>query len=96
VSPGDEFTLSQTTNDAKTAIPMDYEQRVIIKFLSNDGLEAHQIAEKLKAQFSEGAYSLSAVQFWMAEVQRGREDLHDEPRPGRPSSDCLSARIQEI
>jgi hypothetical protein len=69
---------------------------VIIKFLFNDGLDAHQIAEELKAQFPEDAYSLRAVQFWLAEVRRGREDLHDKLRLGRPPPDCLLARIQEI
>jgi hypothetical protein len=62
---------------------MDYAQRVIIKFLFNDGLDAHQIAEKLKAQFSEDPDSLRVVQFRLTrcdEVEKtfttspGRED----------------------
>jgi hypothetical protein len=40
---------------------MGYQQRLIIKFLVNDGLAAHQITEKLSAQFNEDAHSLRMV-----------------------------------
>jgi hypothetical protein len=60
---------------------MEYEQRVIIEILDNDGLVTDEIEEKLKTQFAQDRYSLHRAQFWIAEVKRGREDLHDEPRP---------------
>jgi hypothetical protein len=42
---------------------MKYEQRVIAKLLFNDGLDACQIPEKLRAQFHEGSSSFRTVQF---------------------------------
>jgi hypothetical protein len=54
------------------------------------------MVEKLERQFHEDAYSLSAVQFWIGEVRRGREDLDDEPRPGRLSEEHITAKIQEL
>jgi hypothetical protein len=50
----------------------------------------------LRAQFHEDACALSTVQFWITELRRGREDLHDEPRTGRPSAENLSTKIQEL
>jgi hypothetical protein len=75
---------------------MEYEQRVIIKFLFNDGLDPRQIVEKLEAQFHKNGYSLRAVQFWSGEVRRGREDLRDVPRGGRASEEHITAKIQEL
>jgi transposase len=75
---------------------MEYEQRLIIKFLFNDGLDAPQITEKLSAQFSEDADSLRTVQFWVVELRRGRQDLHDAPRSGRPPDEHLALRILEL
>jgi transposase len=75
---------------------MEDEQRVMIKFLFNDGLNPPQIVEKLEAQFHEDAYSLRAVQFWIDEVRRSREDLDDEPRRGRPSEEHTTAKNQEL
>jgi predicted HTH transcriptional regulator len=51
---------------------------------------------KLEAQFHEDAYSLRAVQFWIGEVRRGRENLHDDPRPRRPSEEHITGKIQEL
>jgi hypothetical protein len=34
---------------------MEHEQRVIIKFLFNEGVDARQIAKRLRAQFREDA-----------------------------------------
>jgi transposase len=75
---------------------MEHEQRVIIKFLANDGLGADKIEEKVRVQFAENASSLRAVQFWIAEVKRSREDLDHKPRPGRPPAADLTHRIQEV
>jgi hypothetical protein len=42
---------------------MDHDQRVIIKFLWNEGANACQIAAKLQAQIAEHAYQLRTIQF---------------------------------
>jgi hypothetical protein len=75
---------------------MEYEQRVTIKFLVNDGLGTDEIEEKLKTQFPEDVYSLHTAQFWIAEVKRGHEDLHDGLRPWQPPAADLMRRIQEV
>jgi transposase len=75
---------------------MDFEQQVIIMFLINNGPGADEIEEKLTVEFAEDVCSLRTVQFWIAEVKRGREDLHDESRPGRPPAADLTRRIQEV
>jgi transposase len=75
---------------------MEGEQRLLIKFLFNDGLDAHEITEKLSAQFNENAYSLRTVQFWVGELRRGGQDLHDAPRSGRPPDEHLATRILEL
>jgi hypothetical protein len=51
---------------------MEYDQRVIIRFLWNDGIDANQITARLQEQFSEHAYKLRTVRFWIAEVRFGR------------------------
>jgi DNA-binding MurR/RpiR family transcriptional regulator len=51
---------------------------------------------ELETRFHEDAYSLRAVQFWIGEVRRGREDFQDEPRPGTPSEEHVTAKIQEL
>jgi transposase len=92
----DSDSISNTLYDAQALIRMEYEQRVIIKFLFNNGLDPRQILKKLEAQFHENVYSLPVVHFWIGEVRRGREDLHDEPRPGRRSEEHITAKIQEL
>jgi transposase len=75
---------------------MDYDQRVIIKFLWNEGASARQIAARLQAQFFEHAYQLGTVHFWIAEIRRGRQELHDEIRRGRAPLDDLDGKILAI
>jgi hypothetical protein len=61
---------------------MEYDQRVIIKFLWNDGADPRQIADRFQAQFVKHFYKLRTVQFWIAEIRHGHQDLHDEIRSG--------------
>jgi hypothetical protein len=75
---------------------MEYDQRVIIKFLLNEGADARDIADRLQAQFDEHAYKLRMVQFWIAEVRLGRQDLHDEICTRTPPLDDLDTKILAI
>jgi hypothetical protein len=40
---------------------MEYERRVIVKFLFNEVADARQIADRLRAQFHEDAYAPRTV-----------------------------------
>jgi hypothetical protein len=75
---------------------MEYGQRVIIRFLGNERIDANQIATRLQAQFAGHAYKLRTVRFWIAEVCFGHQDLDDEIRTGRLPLDGLDAKILVI
>jgi hypothetical protein len=74
----------------------EYDQRVIIRFLSNEGIAADEIVTRFQAQFAEHAYKLRTVRLWIGEVRFGRQDLHDEIRTGRPPLDDIDAKILAI
>jgi hypothetical protein len=59
---------------------MEYDQRVIIRFLWNEEVDVRDITDRLRPQFGEHAYALRRVQFWIAWVLSGRQDLYDEIR----------------
>jgi hypothetical protein len=71
---------------------MEYDQRVIIKFLWNEGADTRQIADRLQAQFAEHSYQLRMVRFWITEIRHGRQDLHDEIRSGRPPRGAVDSK----
>jgi hypothetical protein len=47
-----------TLKFVKTPFGIEYDQRMIIKFLSNEGADDRDIADKLQTQFDEHAYQL--------------------------------------
>jgi hypothetical protein len=75
---------------------MEYDQRVIIRFLWTEGIGASEIITRLQVQFGEHAYKLRTVQFWITEVRFGRQELHDEIRTGKHPLDDLDAKILVI
>jgi hypothetical protein len=85
-----------TFNYVNETLWMEYDQRVIIRFLHNERADAHNITQRLQAQFSQDAYTLRTVQFWIGEIRHGRQDLHDENRIGRRPLDDLDAKILTI
>jgi hypothetical protein len=75
---------------------MEYDQRVIIRFLSNEGIAADEITTRFQAQFAEHAYKLRTVRFWIGDARFGRQDFHDEIGTGRPPLDDVDAKILTI
>jgi hypothetical protein len=72
---------------------MDFEQKVIIRFLFKEGVDANDIHTRLLAQFGDETYSLRSVQPWCQYVRQGRELMHDEPRSERRPFDFLDIQI---
>jgi hypothetical protein len=58
--------------------------------------DANQTVERFEAQFREDAYSLRSVQFWIGEIKRGREYLHDAQRSGRRPIESLTAQMKVL
>jgi hypothetical protein len=75
---------------------MEHDQRVIIRFLSNERIAANEITIKLQEQFAEHVYKLRTVRFWIGEMRFGHHDLHEEIRTGTPPLDDVDARILAI
>jgi hypothetical protein len=78
---------SCTLKKVEETFRMEYEQRVIIKFLHNETIDAQSIGQTLQTQFTEDVYLFRTVQFSIGEVRRGRRDIHDENCMGRPPLD---------
>jgi hypothetical protein len=52
-------------------VGMEYDKRLIIKFLWKEAADARDIADRLHAQFSQHTYQFRTVQFWITEIRRG-------------------------
>jgi hypothetical protein len=75
---------------------MEYDQRVIIRFLCKERASPEDIRARLEAQFGDtmhSEYSERNIQQWCQYVRQARENLHDEVQSGRPLSDFLDIRI---
>jgi hypothetical protein len=72
---------------------MQYEQRVIIRFLADRNWDTNKIAAALKEDFVQDSDVLRTVQGWLVEIRRGRQNLHDLHRSGRPPVDHMDAQI---
>ena len=60
------------------------EHRVVIKFLSKEGLVPADIKQCLDGVYGESSPSYSTVQEWAKQFRLGRESVKDELREGQP------------
>ena len=72
------------------------EQRYFIKCLYLSGESPQQIIQKISDWFGDDALHRTQVYFWIVELKRGRQDLSDAPRSGRPRKDAIDLEINTI
>ncbi|GFR93373.1 histone-lysine n-methyltransferase setmar-like protein [Elysia marginata] len=73
-----------------------YDIRVIIKFSVILGKDASCIHKDQMTVLGENAPSIQTVRKWVKAVSEGRDDMEDEPRPGRPLTACGDANISKV
>ncbi|GFV07952.1 HTH_48 domain-containing protein [Trichonephila clavipes] len=79
--------------------PADCEIRSVIRFLTAKNVSAAEIHRQIKDVYGPNAMSSSKVRKWVRTFKDGRENVHDEPRSGRPSlitDDLVNAVDEKI
>ncbi|KAJ8977507.1 hypothetical protein NQ317_017125 [Molorchus minor] len=68
-------------------VPSSVAQRIIIKFLNNEGLvKPSEIFTRLKAQFGDATLSQNRLYTWVREFRDGRERVENESHDRRPQT----------
>ena len=60
-----------------------FEHRVVIKFLTKEGVSPLNIHERLVNVYQDQSPSYAIVKKWTAEFKRGRDSIEDDSRCGR-------------
>jgi hypothetical protein len=65
--------------------PADFEIRFVIRFLNARNVKPADIHRQICEVYGENAISDGMVRKWVRKFNEGRENVHDEPRSGRPA-----------
>lgn len=74
----------------------DVANRAIIRYLGLKGLTPKEIFEDMAKTLGEDAPSYSTVKRWAADFRRGRENLEDDARSGRPATATTEEMIDDV
>ena len=73
------------------------DQRNCIKFWVKDDLKCTaRTFEILTVSFGQSTKSRTQVQLWYNRFKKGREDVNDDARPGRPSTSTTNENIKAV
>jgi transposase len=72
------------------------EYRAVIKFFVPQGLTPNEIHSKFIKFYGGSSFSFSTIKKWAAEFKRGRTNLEDDPREGRPKSATAPEIIEQV
>ena len=71
-----------------------FQIRAFIKFKYLEKKKPKVIHAELQEQLQASAPSLTTIRFWINEFKRGRRDIKDEARPGRPKTSIDDIMVQ--
>lgn len=72
------------------------EARTNIKFMVKLGWKNGKIIEALQVVYGDSAPKKSAVYKWVTRFKKGRDDVEDEARSGRPSTSICEEKISLV
>ena len=67
-----------STAMSEQQVPSPVAQRIIIKFLTKEGVKPSEILTRLKAQFGDATLSRTQVFDWASKFKGGRESVENE------------------
>jgi hypothetical protein len=82
--------LPQRTDSDKS---MEIDQLSAIKFFADERMQGVNIIKHLNGNYGHDTLSRNRIDYWLAEMKRGRTDLSNITSPGRRSDDELRSII---
>lgn len=77
-------------------VPTSVAQRIIIKFLANEGVRPAEILQRLRNQFGESTLSQPRVYHWHKTFSQGREKVENETHDRRPRTSITEENIRAV
>ena len=77
-------------------VPSAVSQRIIIKFLTAEGVPPSEICSRIQAQFGEKSLSQARVYSWAKEFREGRDRVENQPHPRRPRTSITSENVTRV
>lgn len=72
------------------------EYRSVIKYLFKKGLSGTEIFADMQSVLGNNAPSRGTIFNWVAELKRGRTDINDESRSGRPKTATTTEIVEQV
>ena len=82
-----------STAMSEQEVPSPVAQRIVIKFLTKEGVKPSEILTQLKAQFGGATLSRTQVFDWASKFKGGRESVKNERHDRRPRSSLTDESI---
>ena len=73
---------------------LKFEHRAVIKFFTLRGNNATEIEKELHGVYGDSTPPYRTIAWWVAEFKRGRDNLEDDPRSGRPATAVTEENVE--
>lgn len=77
-------------------VPVSVAQRIIIRFLVNEGVKPSEVLTRLQAQFGDDTLSKTQVFDWATKFWDGRDRVENENHKQRPATSVNEDNIQAV
>lgn len=77
-------------------VPSSIAQRIIVKFLTNEGVKPSEILRRLQAQFKDNTLKKTQVYSWHTQFLKGREAVENASHQRRPRTSVTNDNIRTV